>query len=49
MTKIKEFICDHVGYCNRTPFWSDGAVIGFFAMGISLGIVLALSLVHIYK
>ena len=48
MTKVKEFI-DHVGYCKSTPFWSDSAVIGFFTMGISLGIVVGMSLLHICK
>ena len=48
MTKVKAFI-DHVGFCNYTPFWSDSAVAGFFAMGISLGIILGLSLAHICK
>ena len=46
MVKIKEFI-RHVGYCNHTPFWSDGAVVGFFTMGISLGVILGLSLSYI--
>lgn len=49
MTKIKDFMCNHVGYCNRTPFWSDSAVVGFFTMGISLGIILGLSLSIIYR
>ena len=40
---------DAVGFCTTTPFWTDKACIGFFILGMSLGTVVGMSILHILR